>query len=550
MKGGAMANANTLNSGLIGHWKLQGDAKDHSGNGLHGISHGADFSVTGPRGKANTAAKFGGRFDYIQVPDSPPLRLGTREFSIAVWVYTDRALEDVIGDVVSKYDPVLRKGFTFNIKIHAGLTSSQANYRQVHFGIDGGQTEGVWMDCGRPGRAVFIWALTVHEGHLYAGTCEPGEGEAGHVYRYAGDRQWEDCGNPDKCNSVSSLAVYEGKLYAGVTRYHLPHSSLEPSPNQYPGGKVYRYEGNREWVDCGKLGDSVALHGMAVYQGQLYVTSMYAPAGVFRYEGGQRWVDCGTPNGRRVEALAVFNGHLYGTGYDAGEVYRYEGGKQWSIVGKPPGTDQTYGFAVYAGQLYLSTWPNATVFRYDGDDLWTSCGRLGNEMEVMGMAIYNGKLYAGTLPLAEVYRYEGGQEWTKVGRLDDTPNVRYRRAWSMAIYQGKLYCGTLPSGHVHAYEVGRSATYDHELRPGWRHLVAVRDKNQLRLYVDGSLVARSSPFHIADYDISNSKPLTIGFGDHDYFNGCLSDLRLYNRALGEAEVKALYELLGDVPSIP
>lgn len=535
-------DTNTLNSGLIGHWKLHKDAKDYSGNAHHGVSHGANFGVVGPRGKINTAVKFSGRFDYIQVPDSPSLHLGNRDFSIAVWVYTDKALKDVIGDIVAKYDPALRKGFTFNIKIHAGLTSSQANYRQVHFGIDGGQAEGVWTDCGRLGKAVFIWALAVHEGHLYAGTCEPGEGESGHVYRYIGDTQWEDCGSPDPCNSVSSLAVYEGKLYAGVTRYHLPHSSLEASPNQNPGGKVYRYEGNGQWADCGKLGDSVALHGMAVYQGQLYVTSMYAPAGVFRYEGGQKWADCGTPNGRRVEALAVFNGHLYGTGYDAGEVYRYEGGKQWSIVGKPAGTDQTYGFAVYAGQLYLSTWPNATVFRYDGDDRWTSCGRLGNELEVMGMAIYNGKLYAGTLPSAEVYRYEGGQEWTKVGRLDYTPDVRYRRAWSMAVYQGKLFCGTLPSGHVHAYEVGRSATYDHELRPGWKHLVAVRDRNRLKLYLDGKLVAQSSPFDSAQYDISNDKPLTIGFGDHDYFNGCLSDLRLYNRALNDAEVAALFHL--------
>lgn len=537
-----MADARALDSGLIGHWKLQGDARDYSGNGNHGINHGADFSAAGPQGKANTAAKFGGRFDYIQVPDSPSLQLGTGNFSISAWVHTEKMLDDVLGDIIAKYDPVTRKGFTLNVKIHAGVTSSQANYRHVHFGIDGGKADAVWTDCGRPGKAVFIWALAVHEGNLYAGTCEPGEGDAGHVYRYLGNAQWEDCGSPDRCNSVSSLAVYEGKLYAGVTRYHLPHSSLEPSSNQFPGGKVYRYEGNRQWTDCGKLGDSVALHGMAVYQGQLYVTSMYAPAGVFRYEGGQKWADCGTPEGRRVEALAVFNGSLYGTGYDAGEVYRYEGDKKWSIVGRPAGTDQTYGFAIYAGQLYLSTWPNATVFRYDGDDRWTSCGRLGNENEVMGMVIYNGKLYAGTLPLAEVYRYDGGLDWTCVGRLDFTPDVRYRRAWSMAVYQGKLFCGTLPSGHVHALEVGRSATYDHELAPGWRHLVAVRDSDRLRLYLDGKQVAVSSAFVSTDYDLSNDRALTIGFGDHDYFNGILSDLRLYNRALSNAEVTALFNL--------
>ena len=158
------------------------------------------------------------------------------------------------------------------------------------------------------------------------------------------------------------------------------------------------------------------------------------------------------------------------------------------------------------------------------------------------MMVYNGKLYAGTLPLAEVYRYDGGTTWTRTGQLDTTPDVRYRRAWSMAVYQGKLFCGTLPSGHVFALEAGKNVTHDHELAPGWRHLVAVRHNDRLKLYVDGMLVAASSPFDPADYDLSNDGPLRIGFGAHDHFNGRMSDLRLYNRALTDAEVSALHHL--------
>jgi len=74
-------------------------------------------------------------------------------------------------------------------------------------------------------------------------------------------------------------------------------------------------------------------------------------------------VACGTPEGLRVVALGVFDGHLYGTGYDKGQVYRYLGGSDWEIVGELPDTTQTYGFAVYRGRLYVSTWPTATVFR-------------------------------------------------------------------------------------------------------------------------------------------------------------------------------------------
>jgi hypothetical protein len=190
--------------------------------------------------------------------------------------------------------------------------------------------------------------------------------------------------------------------------------------------------------------------------------------------------------------------------------------------------------------MYVGTWPSGSVFRYDGEKAWTNCGRLGDEKEVMAMAVYNGKLYAGTLPLAQVYRYEGDAAWSDVGRLDMTPDVTYRRVWSMAVYQGKLFAGTLPSGHVYSFEAGRNVTCDYELGPGWRHLAAVKEGDRLKLYVDGKLVATSSAFDPADYDLSTDQPLKIGLGAHDHFNGRLSDLRLYSRALTEAEVSALY----------
>jgi hypothetical protein len=382
--------------------------------------------------------------------------------------------------------------------------------------------------------------MAVHDGQLFVGTCEPGDGDAGHVYRYGGSGNWIDCGSPDPCNAVSSLAAYNGKLYAGVSRYHLPHSGQPASSNDNLGGKVYRYEGDGNWTDCGRLGESVALHGMAVYQGKLYVTSMYAPAGVFRYDGDHNWVSVGTPDGNRVEALGVYDGHLYGTGYDFGFLCRYEGGTNWAIVGEPPDTTQTYAFAVYEGNHYVSTWPTATVYRINGDHDLTNCGRIGQEREAMGMAIYNGKLYVGSLPLAEVYRYEGDTFWTRLKRLDFTPDVIYRRAWTMAVFQGRLFIGTLPTGHVHALEVGKNATYDRALEPGWRHLAAVRGSDALRLYVDGALVATTPTPPAVEYDIANEAPFYLGFGDHDYFNGILSDVRLYGRALNEAEVAALH----------
>ena len=346
-----------------------------------------------------------------------------------------------------------------------------------------------------------------------------------------------DCGSPDRCNTVAALAIYEGRLYAGVSRYKAGGSALPESENQHPGGRIYRYEDDGSWTDCGHLAGADSIAGLTVYKGQLYAIPLYSQ-GVFRYAGGQRWVDCGTP-GRRLMALAVYDGHLYATGNEGGGLFRYDGGTEWTSCGFQADTTQVYSVAIHGGRLYTGTWPTGTVLRWDGQTGWADTGRLGEEQEVMGMAVYNGKLYAGTLPLANVYRYDGDGAWVSTGQLDTTPAVKYRRVWSMAVYQGRLFGGTLPSGHVYSLEAGRNVTHDRELAPGWRQLVAVRERSRLKLYVDGEAVAASAPFEAADYDLSNEQPLRIGMGAHDHFCGRMADLRLYGRALTEREVARL-----------
>jgi len=525
--------------GLIGHWRLTGDCKDSSGQGNHGTAHGV--KLDGPDG-----AQFDGVDDFIEVPDSKSLALGTGDFSVAVRVHTEEELDDVLGDILSKYDPANRTGLNLTIMNYAGVTSAQSNDRNLLFGIDAGRIDPKWTDRGRPGNNHYVKALTVYDGNLYAATWEPGEGEAGHVYRYQAPDQWIDCGHPDISNSVTTLAVYEGKLYAGTEYYSGGGSALPLSPNENFGGKVFRYEGGTQWADCGKLADVRSVSGLVVFRGKLYAGTGTTGAwrdrprtrGLYRYEGGTKWTSCGCP-GMRVVHLAIYNGDLYGLSYDGGGFFRYEGGTDWTRMGPVPDTTQVYSLAVYEGRIHVGTWPSGSVFRFDGPQKWMHRGRLGEEKEVMGMAVYNGKLYAGTLPLGQVYRYDGNTTWTSTGQLDTTPDVKYRRAWSMAVFDGKLFCGVLPSGHVLSLEAGKCATNDRALAPGWRHVAAVKSAGSLKLYVDGECVATSSPFQPAEYNLANGKPLKIGFGQHDYFNGKMKDLRIYSRALDEAEIVAL-----------
>ncbi|MFN0198106.1 MAG: LamG-like jellyroll fold domain-containing protein [Planctomycetaceae bacterium] len=523
---------------LIGHWKLQDSAADSSGNLHTGKVHGVKFVADGPTVGLSKSAEFDGRDNLIEVDSSEKLNLGRDPFSVSMWVHTDEMLDDVLGDLISRYDPANRQGFSLTLMHNVGQTTGTANERQLQFGIDNGHIDENWTDNGRLGNAVLVFSMLVHDGVLYGSTCEAEESGRGHIFRYAGGDTWEDIGSPDPSNSISALASYEGEIYAASSKYRLRGSALSESENPNLGGKIYKYKADNDWELVGELPEVEAVAGLTVYKGKLYVSSLYKPASLFRYDGGTTWTSVGTPDGKRVEALTVWNGEIWASCYDEGSVFRFDGEK-WTHTGKLGETTQTYAFVVYESQLYCGCWPGGDVFRYDGDQNWVNTGRLGEELEVMGMAVYNGKMYGGTLPLAQVYRYDGPDQWTLTGRIDLTPDVKYRRAWTMAVYQGRLFTGTLPSGRVWSIEAGRVASADRRFPAGWHHVTAVKETESLKLYVDGKQIAESSKLSSDDYELNPDVSLRIGAGPHDHFRGKLCDVRLYRGALSAEAVAKL-----------
>ena len=531
-----IANAQTR---LIGHWPLQGSVDASPATPLTAQATAVTFGADGPTRTLSQAARFDGQSSVLEIAASKMLDLKDQPFSLTAWIHSPDTSMDVPGDIVSQYDPDSRTGFHLGLYSHGGVTNSQANRRQLHFGIDQSRTEPSFADHGQLGTAIYVFSLCVHDGRLYASTCHAGRDEAGHVFRFEGEDRWTDLGSPDKANSVSAMTAFNGSLYVASSKYRLAGSSLSESTNENFGGKVFRLDTNDQWVSCGTLSpETEAVSSLIEFDGKLYAGSLYKPAGFFRYEGGERWVACETPDGKRVEAMTVFNGALYATCYDEGSVFRFDG-KTWSVVGKIPNATQTYGFAVHDGGLFVSEWPQAHVFRYLGGTDWKDVGKLGDEREAMPLLVYNGKMYGGTLPLAEVYRYDGGTTWAKIGRVDYTPDVVYRRAWSMAVFQGRLFVGTLPSGKVLSLEVGRNVTADTSLPDGWHHVAAVRDTDRLKLYVDGKPVATSTTFTTSEFNLSSEQPLKIGFGAQDHFHGRMADVRIYHGALSIEEIQQL-----------
>jgi hypothetical protein len=197
---------------------------------------------------------------------------------------------------------------------------------------------------------------------------------------------------------------------------------------------------------------------------------------------------------------------------------------------------------------------------------WQDGGHPGDSTEVIGLTTYNGTLYAGTIPRAEVFRRAGGTNWISIGRLFDPPGFNpvpvgssdaagvadWSRSTSISSFEGKLFASTgtcyrrmvepprdnETRGKVYSTSAGASVMLHKDIGPGWKHLVAARDRGTLRIYVNGQLRA-SAPIGSQNHDVSNKESFLIGFGPVDYFSGKLREVRLYNKAIQAGEIRQL-----------
>jgi len=547
------------NQGLIGFWKLQGDCNDYSGNNNHGIKHGVIFEKT----DSGLLARFEGKGGYIEVPNSDSLNPGTKDFSISALVKCDHGVLGVPGDIISKYDEYARNGINLSISASSPGYSSVSDSRNIQFGIDNA-TDGNWVDCGRPWPSnTLISTLIVYKGQLYTGIADAADpNDACHMFRYAGDKKWIDCGrvgSDNKTLSVYSVIVHKGQLYAGTGVWDWEKAwSGNAGPTH-----VYRYEGGTKWHDCGQFGNGYRVLSLASFKGNLYAAD--DKGSQYRYDGDNNWKLCGELNkgSQKIYSMMVYQGELYGGANIT--AHRFDGATTWNTIGvfDVNVINQIHTLNVYQGKLYAGTWPEGKVVMYEGDNHWADCGNMGIDTvhqkinELNELTVYNGKLYAGVIPKGEVWRYDGGKQWTLVKQLVQNPEwastklFSWNRVPCMTVFQGKLFAGTSTCagraeveqktdvGKVFSWEAGKNVSYDDDIGTGWNHIVAVKEGNKLKLFLNSNLVGTSSDFDASQFKLSNNKSLLIGFGNKNYFAGFMKDIRIYNRALDQVEVKVL-----------
>jgi len=531
---------------LAGHWPLRGDARDHSGNGNHGIVHGSG-AMDGT---------FNGRDAFIEVPTAASLQLGQGNFTLSAWVWTAADTEDVLGDILTQFDPVRRRGFNFGLKASAGGYSSHGDDRHVFFGLDDGRV-GAWEDCGRPSLTsnYVSNSLTVFNGDLYAANTDAArEEDWSHVFRYRGGQSWEDCGRVGqlKARGIGPMIVHRGGLYAASWNYDWTRVGIaRPRQPAYEADfcRVYRYAGGTRWEDVGQPGQCRRLFGLASYRGRLYVTA--EDGRCYVHDGERAWTDCGRfPN--YGHPMGVHNGKLYVGVLNPAGVWEYDGAT-WTPLGNPQGReevcDQIHAIQSFRGRLHVTTWAKGHVVRLDPGQRWTDCGRLGDALEINGLVVYNGKLYGGSIPRSEVFRYDDGTTWTSVGRFLEPARYEFKnpnewaRVTSLTVFDGKLFAsmGSCTSSHLDApadfrgrvfvMQAGQCVTHDRDLGPGWKHLAAVRVGERIEVFVNGVKTAESSAGSDAAFDLSSDQPLRIGFGATDHFHGKIRDVRVHRRAL-------------------
>ena len=117
-----------------------------------------------PLGSDGQGTLFDGRSTVARFEKARSIQLGKEPFSISLWTHIDQDAGDTLGDLISCYDPKERRGFHLGIYNHGGVTNSQPNVRQVHFGIDQARSENEFTDHGQLGDAVYVFSLCVHDG--------------------------------------------------------------------------------------------------------------------------------------------------------------------------------------------------------------------------------------------------------------------------------------------------------------------------------------------------------------------------------------------------
>jgi len=108
-----------LSDGLVAYYPFNGNANDESGNGNHGTVNGATLTEDLFE-NAESAYSFDGTNSFIEVMDTPALRLNNTDFTVSAWVYETERNVSYQDAILTKRSSGSRNGWFYSIRGNAG----------------------------------------------------------------------------------------------------------------------------------------------------------------------------------------------------------------------------------------------------------------------------------------------------------------------------------------------------------------------------------------------------------------------------------------------
>ncbi len=192
-----------------------------------------------------------------------------------------------------------------------------------------------------------------------------------------------------------------------------------------------------------------------------------------------------------------------------------------------------FGFNEGSGSVVADLSGNANDGSISGAT-WTPSGRFGSALSFNGANSWVTVNDANSLDLTMGMTLEA---WVNPRTLSSWRQVLLKErsgGLSYALYANTA--GNRPAGYIRlSSDIGLSGTSQVPIN-SWTHLATIYDGSALRLYVNGTLVGSRA---VAGSIPASTSPLRMGGNAvwGEYFDGLIDEVRVYNRALTQAEIQ-------------
>ncbi|WKX76712.1 LamG domain-containing protein [Zobellia laminariae] len=480
--------ANATSAGLVAHYPLNGDAKDYSGNENHATINTAT-SDKDRFGKENGSYKFDGENQYIEIPDSDRLSISTTgKLSISVWMRPD-----ALNFNTNSYIYWMGKG-----------EHNQYEYAMRMYNKDITRVQ----DKDRPNRiSCYAWNL---KGNLGAGSYAQETVVAKEWLHFVAIYNFnEDTIQFYRNGVLMDTDSFEKDYHVTPRNGNAPFRIGIRSMNSYFNGaiddiKIYDkvlsqdditalYGEEPENTDDNQDDDQSDDQDDADDAGDTPVGPTAGLVAHYPFDGnGEDATD------HNNHAAWVFANPAKDRFNKDNGSFHFDGKVQYIEI---PDTDDLS--IATTGELTISVWMNPDVLDFDNTEAsgyvhWMGKGETGQHEYVFRMNNKNGNQPNRISSL--VYNLSGGSGTSAYVQKTVVPNE-------------------------------------------WIHIVAVYNKNKdtVKLYRNGELEGTST---FSKYSVNPENgwfSLRVGTRDFkSYFKGSIDDLKIYNRALTNAEIASLY----------